>query len=94
MATDQSFVMPLRDFAVILNVSQVEAFSLICGVYSEWDCAERHLSGEAWKVFMDSLSANEVDALHLYRANGASVFVPTAEIVPTKTPKPKARRHP
>lgn len=52
----QSFSVELIELADKLGVSQAQAFSLVSGAFSTWDCEERHLHGEAWADFLDAVS--------------------------------------
>jgi hypothetical protein len=51
-----SFSVELVELADKLGVSQAQAFSLVSGAFSTWDCEERHLNGEAWADFLDAVS--------------------------------------
>jgi hypothetical protein len=51
-----SFSVELGELADQLGVSQAQAFSLVSGAFSTWDCEERHLNGEAWADFLDAVS--------------------------------------
>jgi len=51
-----SFSVELGELADKLGVSQAQAFSLVSGAFSTWDCEERHFNGEAWANFLDAVS--------------------------------------
>ena len=67
-----SFSVDLGELAGKLGVTQAQAFSLVSGAFSTWDCEERHLSGEAWAEFYGAIfDGKKGIKITLVRAAGA-----------------------